>query len=408
MQQDFDLVIIGAGITGTSILFNLLNDGFKGRVLIIDKLDGIAEGSTALGAGGFRNIWSTEINMQLTTYSIGVFKTFKQDFGISIGYEPKGYLFTYYAQPWKTIVNFKPEWDRNGVRVKLLTPEEIEKIIPGLKTSVSHIPPDLREMIGFEEIVGGLFGEDCGYFDPTAIAKGYVEQAKKNFANQFELRLKTEVKRLLIKDERTIGIELTDRTQIHCEKVIAACGAWVVPLLKESGLEGDDNLPINPIKRMLFITNLPDFGNWENIPLTIIDKGIYFRFEAGNLLVGHANKSQAPGFDTTAELSWYKDETNPYMQERIPGTEYCNVKSMWAGLYDDNYKDHNAILGEHIRIKNLFLAVGFSGHGSMEGPAVGKCVSELINFGGYKTIDAACLSMRRFKEGNLVLEKIVI
>jgi glycine/D-amino acid oxidase-like deaminating enzyme len=81
---------------------------------------------------------------------------------------------------------------------------------------------------------------------------------------------------------------------------------------------------------------------------------------------------------------------------------------MWGGLYDDNYADHNAILGEHTRIKDLFLAVGFSGHGAMEGPAVGKCMSELIHQGQYRTIDAAPLSMKRFKENNLVLEKIVI
>lgn len=408
MQNQCDLVIIGAGITGTSILFNLLNDGYNGKILMLDRLDGIAEASTALGAGGCRNIWSTEINMQLTTYSINKFKTFKEDFGISIGYEPKGYLFTYYSKPWETIVGYKPQWDKWGVRVKLVKPEEIEKIVPGLKTKTDHIPPDLREMIGFEDIAGGLFGEDCGYFDPTAIAKGYLEQARKNFSNLFELRLKTDAKRILMKDERISGIELSNGTRISCEKLVAACGAWIVPLFKESGLDGDDNLPIDPVKRMLFITNLPNHPGWDNIPLTIIDKGIYFRFEAGNLLVGHAKKDQSPGFDITPELAYYKEETNPYMQERIPGTEYCNVRSMWGGLYDINRLDHNAILGEHTRIRNLYLAVGFSGHGSMEGPAVGKCISEFINFGTYKTIDASSLSMKRLTENNLVLEKIVI
>ncbi len=408
MQKDFDLVIIGAGITGTSTLFNLLNDGYKGRILVLDMLDAIAESSTALGAGGFRNIWSTEINMRLTTYSISKFKTFKEDFGVSIGHEPNGYLFTYYAKPWQTIVNYRPEWDKTGVRVKLLKPEEIEKIIPGLKCKVDHIPQDLRDMIGFEDIVGGLLGEDCGYFDPTAIAKGYVEQAGRNFGGLFQVRLKTEVKRIVIEGERVAGVELADGTRIGCDKVLAANGSYVVPLLKESGLTGDDNLPINPVKRMLFITSLPNFGKWEHMPLTVIDRGIYFRFEAGNLLVGHARKDQAPGFDITPELAWYKEETNPYMQERIPGTEYCNVRSMWGGLYDDNYADHNAILGEHMHIKNLYLAVGFSGHGAMEGPAVGKCMSELIHQGEYKTIDATPLSMKRFKEKKLVLEKIVI
>lgn len=408
MRRDYDLAIVGGGILGLSSLFNLLNDGFSGRIGLFERLDGIAQASTALGAGGCRNLWSTEINQRLTTYSINKFRRFKEEMGLSCGYEPRGYLFTLYEEAWQKVLAYKANWDRVGVRSELLSPEEVERLVPGLRTGVEHIDPEIRELAGFKPIVGGLFGEDCGIFDPTSVAQGYLNQVKENFGDRAEVICRTEVARISIKDGRVEGVELADGRLIGAEKVLVVAGAWSGELLKESGLSGPDNLPIRPLKRMLFVTNLPDIPGFDRIPFTIIDKGIYFRFEAGNLLIGRAKPDQAPGFDTTPEPGYYREEVNPYMQERIPGTEHCNLKNLWGGLYCDNYLDHNAIVGLHPRIKGLYLLTGCSGHGSMEAPALGKGLSELINFGEYKTVDLSPLSMERFERGELVLETLVI
>lgn len=405
MEQNYNLIIIGAGIVGNSILFHLLEDGFKGKIGIYDRLDDIASDATAKSAGAFRNLWSTSINTRLTTYSINKFKSFEKDMGFPIGFHQCGYLFTYYEKDWGNIVKFKPKWDEVGVRVKLLSPEEIEKFVPGIRIKVDDIEPEIREFIGFEDIAGGLFGEDCGVFDPTAVAKGYFLRAKELYPKQFELHLEKEVKRLLV-DDRVKGIELKSGERIGSDMVILATGSYTQDLLKESGIE--ENVPVVPVKQMLFVTNLPDLPGYDRIPFTIVDKGIYFKFEAGNLLMGRVKLDREPGYDTTPEISYYKDEINSYLQERIPAMRYCNVKNMWAGLYDVNHLDHNAILGPHTSIKGLYLAVGFSGHGAMESEAVGKCISELINFGEYRTIDASPLSMERFKNNQLIKETIVI
>ena len=77
MRKENNLIIIGGGIIGGSILYYLLRDGYKGNIAVFEKKDALADESTALSAGGFRNIWSTVVNMKLTTHSIKSFKNFK-------------------------------------------------------------------------------------------------------------------------------------------------------------------------------------------------------------------------------------------------------------------------------------------------------------------------------------------
>ncbi len=147
---------------------------------------------------------------------------------------------------------------------------------------------------------------------------------------------------------------------------------------------------------------------WHKIPLTIIDQGIYFKHESGNLMIGKARKDEPDSFDTTFEPDYYVEEVNMPMQERIPGTEVCKLKSGWGGLYDTCSADHNAIVGWHDEHPGLLMQVGYSGHGAMESPAVGVCLAELVLHGEYRTIDCTPLRWGRFREGALIHEKIVI
>jgi FAD-dependent oxidoreductase domain-containing protein 1 len=99
---------------------------------------------------------------------------------------------------------------------------------------------------------------------------------------------------------------------------------------------------------------------------------------------------------------------NQVMQERIPSTAVCKLKSGWASLYDTTTADHNAIAGWHANHAGLLLQVGYSGHGAMESPAVGIGLAELVITGSYRTVDCTPLRWSRFREGNLIVEKIVI
>jgi len=125
-------------------------------------------------------------------------------------------------------------------------------------------------------------------------------------------------------------------------------------------------------------------------------------------MIGKAKHDAPDSLDTTFEPEYYVEEVNLPMQERMPNVATCKLKSGWASLYDTCSADHNAIVGWHDEHPGLLLQVGYSGHGAMESPAVGICLAELILTGKYQTIDCTPLRWSRFREGDLVHEKIVI
>ena len=412
-MRKFDLVVIGAGISGGSLVYNLLKQGFTGSILVVDRGENIASGASAYSAGGFRNLWTTPINQQLCTRSIGILGRFKEDMGVAIGFQQNGYLFTYYAEPWKKIPLAAEIWKANGVRFDLLTPAQVEARIPGLRASVAEVDPEVREYLGLEDIAGGVFGPDCGAFDPSQAAVGYFERALNDFQARPELMLNTEAEALTFDPSgRTTGVQIMTggREETVQAGMVALCsGPWTNQLLDRSGCPAEDRMPIVVQKRMLFITDFPDQDpRWQTIPLTIIDQGIYFKFESGSLMIGKAKADVPDSFDMTFEPEYYVDEVNLVMQERMPDTARCKLKRGWAHLYDTNSADHNAILGWHANHPGLLLQVGYSGHGAMESPAVGICLAELVLTGKYQSIDCTPLRWSRFREGDLVRETIVI
>jgi glycine/D-amino acid oxidase-like deaminating enzyme len=411
--RKFDLVVIGAGIGGGSLVYNLLRQGFTGSILVVDRGETVASGASAYSAGGFRNLWTTPINQQLCTRSIELLGRFKQDMGVAIGFQQTGYLFTYYEASWKQVPKAAEIWRANQVAFDLLSPAQVEAMIPGLRCGIEAVDPEVREYLGMEAIAGGVFGRDCGSFDPSQAAVGYFERALSDFPVKPVLQLNTEAQAVTFDPAgRATGVKLKAagvEETVQAGMVALCTGPWTNELLDRSGCAAEDRMPIKPQKRMLFMTDFPDQDpRWQTIPLTIIDQGIYFKFESGSLMIGKAKDDTPASLDTTFEPDYYVDEINLVMQERMPNTATCKLKRGWAHLYDTNSADHNAILGWHGNHPGLLLQVGYSGHGAMESPAVGVALAELVLTGGYRTIDCTQLRWSRFREGQLVKETIVI
>jgi glycine/D-amino acid oxidase-like deaminating enzyme len=394
-------------------VYSLLKQGFKGSILVVDRLDAIAQGPSAYSAGGFRNLWTTPINQQLCSASIELLKGFKDEIGSSCGFKQTGYLFTYYQGAWDRIPEAAKIWSENGIAFELWKPEQIEAKIPGLKCGTDHIDPEVAELLGFEPIVGGVFGKDCGAFDPSQAAVGYFEKAAE-YANKPTIQLRSEVVKILFGENRQVeGVEIKDASgtleTIKAGHLALCTGPWTNQLLQRSGVPQEHSMPIISQKRMIFITDFPDKDpRWMEIPMTIIDQGIYFKEEAGNLMIGKAKKDAEDSLEAEFEPDYYVEEVNLPMQERMPSAAVCKLKSGWASLYDTVTADHNAILGWHEEYPGLLLQVGYSGHGAMESPAAGQCLAELLLTGSYQTIDCTPLRWGRFREGQLVHEKIVI
>ncbi|HAV92613.1 TPA: hypothetical protein DCW38_05470 [candidate division WOR-3 bacterium] len=405
-------IIIGGGIIGGSILYNLYKNGYDGRTIVLERKSQLAQESTSLSAGAFRNIWSTQVNLLLTNYSIEAYKHFKEEMGENIGFEQIGYLFTYYEKEFEAIKIFKHVFDKNNVRSELIKPEDIKNFVPGYVHTIDHIDKEVNEILQMKPIAGALFGPDCGVFKPTTAANRYFEYTKEKNPEKVDIRLNSEVKRILFQGDKTVGVELADNSIIEADIIILAAGAFSGDLMKRSTNNPDFHLPIVPWKRMLFTVKMPKIENFEKIPMTIIDKGVYFHPEKGNLIVGRANPEQPFGYDYKPEPDYYEEQMNYYMSARIPGMEYCRIvsnQSMWGGLYEHNTLDKNGIIGYHSGLSNLFLATGFSGHGVMEAPGVGLSSAEMILTKQFKTIpEVRDLSFERFRKKELIKETIVI
>src|SRR3954467_4810785 len=124
-MPDYDLIIIGGGIIGGGGLYYLPQLGYPRPALVLEREDALSKGSTALSAGGFRNIWTTPINMRLTSYSIQRLKNFREELGFPIGFDQRGYLFCQYEENFESAKEYGAEWQRNGVRIEFLDAAEV-------------------------------------------------------------------------------------------------------------------------------------------------------------------------------------------------------------------------------------------------------------------------------------------
>jgi hypothetical protein len=143
----------------------------------------------------------------------------------------------------------------------------------------------------------------------------------------------------------------------------------------------------------------------------VIDpSGAYFRPEGSGFICGISPpEDQDPEcFDFEVDHTLFDDVLWPTLAARVPGFEAARVQNAWAGHYDVNTLDHNAILGAHPDVDNLLFANGFSGHGMQQSAAVGRALSELVAYGSYRTLDLSAMGWARVIEQRPLLEVNVV
>jgi glycine/D-amino acid oxidase-like deaminating enzyme len=385
-----DVVIIGGAVMGSSIAYNLLNDGFDGKILILEKDPTYEHSSTALSVGGIRYQFGTKVNIDIARYSVPFYEKFDELMEVEgerphADFRRRGYLFLGRQEKWPVMKRLHEFQISQGVDVRLLKPQEILDIIP-------HI--------NLEGVVGATFGPRDGYLDPHGVLSGFVKKARSMGARY----LTDEVVEIVVKPDGIGGVKTKKGEGIESPIVVNAAG----PFAREVGMMAGIDIPVDPLRRMVYECKPPKEFDYE-VPLTINTTGLYFRTETGGrILTGKSNEDEPIGGNFTWERTLFYDEIWPDLAHRIPLFDRLKLQGGWAGLYAENQLDHNAILGEHPEVKGFYMAVGFSGHGLQQAPAVGKALSEAIRLGRYETVDVSCLGMARLKTGNLVIEEAVI
>jgi FAD-dependent oxidoreductase domain-containing protein 1 len=384
-----EVVIIGGGVVGSSIAFNLLADGFKGKIVVLERDPTYEHASSSLATGGVRQQFGTAINIQLSRYSVRFYERFDEIMTVDeekghAEFQQVGYLFLGNQQNWPALRRRLAVQRDHRVAVEVLNRDAIHRIVPGLTT---------------DDLEGATFGPKDGVLDPSGVLQGFVRKAK-SLGAEF---MHDEVVEITRDNQGVSGIRTKKEVHVASRLVVNAAGPWAREVARAAGVD----IPVVPVRRQIFVC-LPSSEVQCRFPLVIDPGGAHWRSETGGrILVAKAKRDEPPGFNFTWDRSYFTDEIWPELAHRYPPFDRLRLERGWAGLYAVT-PDENAIYGEHPELRGFYLANGFSGHGLMMAPATGKVMSEILRLGASKTIDVSCLSLERFETGELIREEAVI
>jgi glycine/D-amino acid oxidase-like deaminating enzyme len=376
-----EVVIVGGGVLGASIAYHLAQKGIT-DVVVLER-DRLGSGSTSRNAGGVRLQFSTEINVRLSQRSLSHWERFEDETGVDPQFKQVGYLFLITAD--RDAAAFERSlalWSRLGVPAERLDARGVHALFPDIKV---------------DDVRFATFCPKDGHLDPTSLLNGYVARAREKGVSFREGQPATAIER----EAGRVSAVRTPAGAIATPTVIDAAGPWAGQVAKLAGIE----LPITPLRRQIFVTD-PVPGLAEEFPLTVeMATSFYFHRESGGVLMGMADPADRPGFDDAVNWEFLPAIVERAL-ERMPVLERANVKTGWAGFYEDT-PDKHPIIGPIASVPGFISAAGFSGHGLMHAPAAGEAVAELIA-DGRTTLDITALSFERFARGDLIREHNVI
>jgi sarcosine oxidase subunit beta len=378
-----DVVVIGAGIVGCSAAYHLAAAG-AGTVLVVDREDAVGRGSTGACAGGFRQQFTSEVNIRLSQASVPMILGFEQEHGLPVTVSRDGYLFLIREEAtWAGFLRGVDLQRSLGVPVEVLDARAAAALVPGI------------EVAG---LIGATFGPDDGIADPAALTQGYATLARAAGAS---FTLGATVSSIERDDAGTVTGVRTDGGAVAASAVVHAAGAWTAALAATA----DVDVPIEPVPRAVVTTGtFPGVPNRRTLVIDA-DSSFYFHREGDGVLMGMGGDDR-PSFDTTVEADFVSAELIPKAIQVYPPIADAGVRSAWAGLYEMT-PDRHPIIGP-TPSRGLFVAAGFSGHGFQHGPVVGKLIAELIVDGSVRTVDVGSLRLDRFARGELVREGHVV
>lgn len=386
----YDVVIIGGAIVGSSIAYYLREEGFSGSIALVERDPQFAHAATTLSCASIRQQFSIPENIRLSQFTLKLFRRLTEEFGADadIGFREGGYLILA---------------GENGLPI--LKANHQTQLAEGADIVLEDAEALVRRFawLSAEGITAGAYGRSGeGWFDAHAMLMLFrkaLREKKIDF-------ITADVTGIERQGDRVTGVSLDNGERLDAGIVVNAAGPNAGKVSAMAGLV----LPVEPRKRNVFIFEARE--KYEDMPLLVDPSGIYVRPEGSVYITGGAEPEDGdgPADASDFEPDWplFEEVIWPVLATRIPAFEAIKPTRAWAGHYDYNTLDQNAVIGPHPQVENFLFANGFSGHGLQQAPAVGKALAELIVHGGYRTVDCSAFGYERVAEGRAFRELNVI
>lgn len=381
----YDVAIIGGGVMGSSVAYHLLRLEPKIKVAVVERDPTYTHASSALSLGGIRVQFSLKENIQMSLHALERIRNFAEEMAVEdekpfLNFRQEGYLFLIDALGQEAALDSLNLQKQTGAEVEWWPLKKIKEKFP---------------IFSEEKFVGGTYGPQDGYLDPYALLMAFRKKALSLGA----CYLADEVKQILRSSSAIEGLLLKSGEKIISKIVVNAAGAWAADVANSAEIK----LPVRPVSRQVFAVK-PAFSVPHPFPLVIAPSGLYFRPETGGLiLVGRSLPEDILGFDFTWTWTRFQNVLWPELVEIVPSFSHLKLVRGWAGLYDQNLLDSNAILGPWPELPGFFLINGFSGHGLQQSFAAGRYLSELI-LKLKPALDLSCFSPQRILENRPLSE----
>ncbi len=389
-----DVVIVGGGAVGSATAYFLTGSAdFKGRVVVIERDPTYARASTPLSVGGIRQQFSIRENVEIGLFArtfIGAAADLLEVAGErpDLGFVENGYLFLASSEGRQILAENHAVQTDAGADIAWLEPADLASRFPYLNT---------------DGLAAGTFGESGeGWIDPNTLLQAFKRKARAQGAEY----VTGEVEAI----ERGAGgierVTLSDGTRIGCGACVIASGANSGAVAALAGVE----LPVGPRIRTVYQIACREPLEGPPLPLTIGATGVFVRPEGTGYVCGVSppEEHDPESWEIEVDWRWWEEVVWPAIAERIPAFEAVKLTGAWAGPYDYNSLDQNAVIGRHPEIANLLFATGFSGHGLQQSPAAGRAVMELMTAGGFRSLDLTRFGLERILENRPLKERNVV
>ncbi|MGE5631073.1 MAG: NAD(P)/FAD-dependent oxidoreductase [Caulobacteraceae bacterium] len=382
MSKTSSVVIIGGGISGCAIAYNLAKKGVKDVVVIERSF--LTSGSTGRCGAGIRMQWGTEMNCRLAKFSVEYYEKANEmlEYEYDIEFKQGGYLMV--ASTEKEVEQFKKNvalQNKLGIPSRYLTPKEAKEIIPYMDET---------------KIIGATFCQKDGHLNPFHTTQAFANAAKRLGV---EIMTYTNVTGIKVEKGKVVGVD-TDKGFISTPVVVCAAGGYSKPIGEMAGVD----IPVYAERHQILVTE----------PVAPLQGPMYMGFALniycqqspeGSFIMGRGDENEPR--DGRITSSWhFLEEMAKSCCDLLPLLKKLSVVRQWAGLYCMS-PDRQPIYGPVKEVEGFYLACGFSGHGFMFGPVTGVVISESI-LGETPTIPIHMLDKDRFERGELLLEPAVV